>query len=539
MVEGSFLAAAAAAPTTVGLPTSGLAGIDYTIVLLYIGGVVAIGSYFGKYVHSMDDLFLAGKSLPFWAVGMSIVVSDIGAIDFVSGAGGAYKYGIAQANFDWIGSMPACIVAALIFIPYYWRAGVYTIPEFLGKRYNTAVQLIEAAIWLFFMASMLAVMLWVTAVMMKTVLGWSTATSIWLTVAVVGIYTVSGGLTAVVMTDVIQMIVMFVGAGAFLVLSMAKAGGWSGMVAKVHALGPQYGKHFTMLLPHGDPTPYPWTGIVFGLGIVLATAYFVGNQAVIQRALGARTEWDAKAGMLFAGFLKLFIPILVIFPGLAALAIYPGLEKADQAVPMLVRDVLPSGLKGLMFAGFFAALMSSVDSYLNSCSTMFMSDIYGKAYRALKGLAVPARQQLWLGRTLTALLIIGAGFLAPVIERFETIYVAIQTLFSFFQGPTLAILLLGILWRRATRWGALAGLVLGVCLTISLTAMGEGVFPSEDPFLFISFWSFVFSTLVTIVVSLLTRPEPEEKTRGLVFGQVLRDEAVQAALRGRVNGGKP
>ncbi len=531
MTEMPILAAAAEA-----FQDSGLATIDYVIVVTYMLGVLVIGTYFAKYVQSAGDFFLAGKALPFWAIGMSIVVSDIGAVDFVSGAGGAYQYGIAQANFDWIGSLPAAAIAAMIFIPYYWRAGVYTIPEFLGKRYNSAVQIIEAVLWLGFLVSMLGVMLWVTAVMMNTVLGWSTTRSIWTTVIIVGIYTVSGGLAAVVMTDVIQMVVMFVGAGALLVLSFSHAGGWGGLVTKVGELGPQYQHHFDLLLPHTADTPYPWTGIVFGLGIVLSTAYFVGNQAVVQRALGARSEWDAKAGMLFAGFLKLFIPVLVMIPGMAALAIYPPLEKADEAVPMLVRDVLPAGLKGLMFAAFFAALMSSVDSYLNSCSTMFMSDVYGKIYHFVKEKALPQRHGLIVGRLLTAALIIWAGFFAPIIERFETIYVAIQTMLSLIQGPTLAILLLGILWRRTTQWGALAGLVLGVGVTTCLTVMGDAIFPSDDPFLFVSFWSWVFSMIVTVVVSLLTPLDPEEKTRGLVFSQVMKDESVQSALRDRVNG---
>jgi len=537
MFDGSFLAAAAT-PTTVGLPTtSGLAFIDYVIVLTYLLGVVGIGAYFAKYVDSAEDLFLSGKTLPFWAVGMSIVASDIGAVDLVSGAGAAYKYGIAQANFDWIGSMPATAISALIFIPYFWRAGVYTIPEFLGKRYNAAVQLIEAILWLFFMATMLAVMLWVTAVMLKTGLGWSTTTSIWITAVIIGIYTVTGGLTAIVMTDVIQMTIMYIGSGALLILSFHKAGGIAGVVDGVQKLGAEYGKHFTLLIPHGDPTPYPWTGIVFGLGIVLSTAYFVGNQAVVQRALGARTEWDAKAGMLLAGLLKLMVPILGIIPGLAGVAIYPGLEKPDTAVPLMIRDLFPAGLKGLMFAGFFAALMSNIDSYVNSCTTMFMADVYAKVYRHVRGRSFSQRHGLWLGRFLTAGLLIGAGLLAPIIERFETIYVAMQTLFSFFQGPTLAILILGILWRRATGWGALGGLVVGVCTAISLTAMGSNVFPSNAPFLFISFWSFVLALLVTILVSLLTRPEPPDKIRGLVWGEVMHDPSVQAALRNRVNGG--
>ena len=512
-----------------------LSSIDALILVVYMLGVLAIGAFFSKYVHSAGDFFLAGKTLPFWAVGMSIVVSDIGAIDMVSGAGAAYKYGIAQANFDWIGSMPAMIIAAFIFVPYYWRSGVYTIPEFLGRRYNSALQLIEAIIWLLFLCSMLAIMLWTAAVFLETQLGWSKSAAIWITVAFVGVYTVTGGLAAVVMTDVLQMVVMFIGAAALLVLSLWNAGGWDEMVSLVQGLGEETQHHFTLLLPHDAPTPYPWTGIVFGLGIVLSTGYFVGNQAVVQRVLGARSEWDAKAGMIFGGFLKLFIPFLVMVPGLAARASHPDLANADTAVPILIRDLLPAGLTGLMFAAFLAALMSSVDSYLNSAVTMFMSDVYGKVYRTCRREPVPERHGLILGRVLTVALIISAGIIAPVIGRAETIYVAMQTILSLFQGPTLAILLLGIVWRRANRWGALSGLVLGILLTGTLTLVGDQIFPSDDPFLFISFWSFLFSLFVTVVVSLLTPPEPDEKIRGLVFGQVMNDPEAQQLLRERLN----
>jgi len=512
-----------------------LIAIDYLIIGVYLVGVLLIGSYFGRYIHNAGDFFLAGKALPFWAVGMSVVVSDIGATDMISGAGGTYRFGVSQANFDWIGSMPAAIIAAFIFIPYYWRAGVYTIPEFLGRRYNAGVQVLQAVIWLVYMLVMLAIMLWSSAVFLKTLMGWDTSTAIWLTVIVVGFYTVSGGLAAVVMTDVVQMVVMFIGAGALFVLSLWETGGWEAMQATILAEGPHTKDHFNLLLPHTTDTPYPWTGIVFGLGIVLSSAYFVGNQAVVQRALGARSEWDAKAGMIFAGFLKLFIPLLIFIPGLAARVTHPGLADPDQAVPTLIRDLLPPGLTGLMFAAFCAALMSSVDSYLNSATTVYISDIHARAYGRITGRSMTQRHELILGRTMTVLLIVGAGLMAPVIDNFKTIYVAIQTIFSLFQGPTLTILLLGILWPRATGWGALSGLISGVLMAGMLTLLGDAVFPTEDPFLFVSIWSFLFSMLVTIVVSLGTRREPPEKLRGLVFGYVLRDADTQSLLADRMN----
>lgn len=521
-------------PETAQAVPQGLAGIDVTIVFIYIAGVFILGTFFGRYVKSPGDFFLAGRALPFWAIGMSVVVSDIGATDFIATAGAGYRYGVAAANFDWIGSMPAMVFAAFIFVPYYWRAGVYTVPEFLGRRYNSAVQTIHAGIWGIFLLTMLAVMLWLTALMLETILGWPPAVSIWLIAAITGIYTLSGGLSAVVMTDVVQMVVMFVGGGALLVLSLWEVGGWSGLQEKVLAMGPEYENHFRLLLPHDTPTPYPWTGIVFGLGIVMATGYMAGNQAVVQRTLGARSEWDAKAGMLFAGFLKVFIPLIIIVPGLTAIVLAPGLENGDRAVPQMIRDLLPPGLKGLMFAALFAALMSSVDSYLNSASTIWTTDLYGKLMRAVRGRPLSERHELLVGRIFTFTFIVLAALLAPALRDQETMYNFIQTALAMFQGPVFAILLLGIMWRRATQWGGLAGLLLGVAFTTILNNT-EGLFPSDDPFLFVAWWSFVFSIAVTVIVSLLTPQDPDEKVRGLVFGQVMQDGKIQRVLQGRIS----
>lgn len=510
---------------------SSLASIDYAIIATYMIGMMVAGIIYSRFVQSTGDFFLAGRSLPFWAIGFSIVASDIGAIDLITGSGAAYRFGVSQANFDWIGSVPAVLVAAFVFVPYYWRAGVYTIPEFLGRRYNAGVQWIQAVIWLAFMTTNVAIMLYMSITVLHIIFGWSTVTAVTITAILVGLYTITGGLAAVVMTDVMQIVVMFIGTGALVALSLAEVGGWSGMqeiIAAKRGAGPDY---FRLLLPH-DTTAYPWSGVVFGLGLVMSTAYFSGNQAILQRALGARSEWDAKAGMIVAGFLKLCIPLLMFVPGLAARAILPeDLSKADAAVPELVKLLMPAGLMGLMFAAFFAALMSSVDSYLNSCVTMFMSDIYSKIYQRVKRAPVPDDHALRLGRYLTAGLLLVAAIIAPQFARSETIYVVLQTTMSIFQGPTLAILLLGILWPRATGWGGLFGLIAGVLLSTLLSLVGHEVFPSENIFMFVSLYSFLFAVAVTVIVSLCTPPPSPERIRGLVFGSVLRDPASQAVLR--------
>ncbi len=515
----------------------GLHFIDVIIIVVYMMGSLLLGLYCTRFVGNAEDFFVAGKALPFWAIGFSIVVSDIGALDFVAVAGAAYTHGVSAANFDWMGSMPAMVFAAFVFVPYFWRSGVFTIPEFLGRRYNSAVQFLNGFIWCVVLLVMLAVMLWVTAdKLMHTVLGWNAILMVWVMAAVTGIYTFSGGLTAVVFTDVVQLIVMYVGGLGLLAVSLWEVGGWSALHSKILALGPEYQNHFTILLPHNTTGPFPWTGIVFGLGIVLAIAYMSGNQVIVQRTLGARSEWDAKGGMLLGGFLKSFIPLMVALPGLCAIVLVPhlGAENADRAVPEMIRQLLPAGLRGLMFAALFAALMSSISGTLNSATTIFVTDLYGQV-RRLAGYAPPSgRHALNLGRGFTAVFIILASVLAKPIGNTDSIYVFIQTVLSLFQGPTLAVLLLGIIWRRATGWGGFTGLLLGVlfCFILKYT---PNLFPSDDPFLFVAWWSFVFSIVVTMVVSLLTPPESDEKVRGLVWSSVVHDDEAQAALTERIS----
>ena len=513
----------------------GLSNIDISIIVVYMLGTLALGFFCTRYVGNAEDFFVSGKSLPFWAIGFSIVVSDIGAMDFVAVAGATFQNGVSAANFDWMGSMPAMVFAAFVFVPYFWRTGVFTIPEFLGRRYNSAVQFLNAVIWAVVLFLSLSIMLWVSAdKLMHTVLGWDAMWSLWLMAIVTGLYTFSGGLTAVVFTDVVQLVVMFVGGFGLLTLSLWEVGGWSSLREQILAKGPEFQNHFTILLPHDTTGPFPWTGIVFGLGIVLAIAYMSGNQVIVQRTLGARTEWDAKGGMLLGGFLKSMIPLMVALPGLCALVLVPQLpmEEADRAVPEMIRLLMPAGLRGLMFAALFAALMSSISGTLNSASTMFITDIWGQIRGWLGRPMLTERQALRMGRGFTAALIILSGLLAKPIADRESIYVFMQTILSMFQGPTLAILLLGITWRRATQWGGLAGLALGVafCFILKYT---PGLFTSDDPFLFVAWWSFVFSMVVTVVVSLMTRPESDEKLRGLTWGSVIHSDEAQAALQER------
>jgi SSS family solute:Na+ symporter len=370
--------------------------------------------------------------------------------------------------------MPAIILAAFIFVPYYWRAGVYSVPEFLGRRYNPAVRAIQSLVWTVFLVVNLGAVFWAAAKMFEGLIGpleWlpeSTDARLFLyvgiTAVITGVYTISGGLTAVVYTDAVQLVLMFL--GAILVISLGlsdpEVGGISGLQQTIIERG--HADHFTLFLPHDSKTPYPWTGVFLGLTLVLAPAYFIGNQAIVQRTLGARDEWNAKAGALFGGMLKFCIPFLVIIPGLIALVKYPDMGDGEKGYAMLVKEMLPTGIRGLVIAGFLAALMSSLDSIVTSAATILTRDFWV----GLMKRPSDSRGLLRIGRWLTfALLIFGAAT-ARLSVMFEGIYAAIQSMLSIFQGPTLAILLGGMFWRRATSKGAVASLVVGITLAISL-----------------------------------------------------------------------
>jgi solute:Na+ symporter, SSS family len=513
-----------------------LAGIDYVVLIAYLGGTVALGLAIGRRVHSGKDFFLAGRQLPWWAIGMSLVATDIGGTDIIGVGGAAYSHGLAVGNFEWIGCVPAMIVAAFVFIPIFWRTGVYTIPEYLERRFNPWVRSAVSICWLIFMACNLGIMLFASAQMMTGLFGWPTFVCILVTAAVVGLYTLAGGLAAVVYTDVIQCVIMIAGCLLILVVGLIDLGGVGALVEKIRlaessrqavAAGaqPQILEHTRLILPVDTRSPFPWTGIYFGLGLILGPAYWIGNQAIVQRSLGARSEFEAKASYIWGGLLKNVVPFVIAVPGLIALAKFPHLSAGDQAFPALVSHLLPAGLRGVFLAAFLAALMSSVDSYLNSASTLLTHDLYK---RFLKPDA-PDDQLLKIGRGTTLALMAWAIGFGLVISRQENtgIYAIFQTLMAFFQGPAFAVLLGGLLWKRATGTGALVGFVGGVGCAVALftlnqeavyTAIGwRPLFQIDQPYLYFSIWAFLTSGLLLITVSLITPPEPADKIRGLLY----------------------
>ena len=589
-----------------------LGPIDYTIIIIYLVGTVVFGAYIGRKIKSGKDYFLAGRSLPWWAIGMSLVVSDIGAVDMVGIAGSAYLYGIVLGNYDWLGSVPVMIIAAFLFIPMFWKKKVSTIPEWLGARYNSSVQTTSALIWGIYMPINLGIILYASAVMLNVLLDldpkvlilsddkavvekvahstdtkkydfiyassidkgiqlskdrnpiivfidknlsaesnnrnlftgipfvsfteneisstwgemnmnrarepdWDIFYSILIMGIVIGVYTFLGGLRAVVYTDVIQCVVMLGGSLFVLFFGIIKLGGVSEFVNIITSMGERTKDHFSLVLPVDTKTPHPWSGILFGLGFVLANAYWIGNQSIVQRSLGARSMADAKASYIFGALLKILIPFAMVVPGIISLAYNPDIADADKAMATLIKEIMPTGLIGIFFAAFLAGLMSSVDSFLNSAATVWTTDIYKKYFRPK---AYDAHY-LVVGRVFTIIFILVAIYVAQFATGFESLYDLAQTLLSFFQGPSLAIIILGVLWKRATGTGALVGLIGGISFSALLMWVHSTatipLFQVSEPFLYVALWSFILSIMLTVFVSLYTKQEPEEKLRGMVY----------------------
>lgn len=528
--------------------TSQLTFPDYMVIVLYLVGTIFLGVWIGRRMKTGTDFFLGGRQLPWWAIGMSLVATDIGGTDIIGVGGAAYSYGLAVANFEWIGCVPAMIVGAFVFIPFFYRTGVYTVPEFLERRYNVGVRTIMAVCWLLMMACNLGIMLLASAKMMSAVFDWNEATCILVTALLVGAYTCVGGLAAVVYTDMIQCTVMISGCLLVLVLGIVEVGGIAALqdrLAEAEARqrsaqqvtlpdgdveAPNDGQvhRSSLILPADTTSPFPWPGIYFGLAFVLSPGYWIGNQAIIQRSLGAKSEFEAKASYVWGAVLKNVIPLIVAVPGLIALALLPDLESGDVAIPSLVNRLLPVGLRGLFVAAFLAALMSSVDSYLNSAATIVSNDLYKRFYNK----DVTDLQLLAIGRTTTVALVVWAVLFAFLLTQAgddSGIYAIFQTLMSFFLGPGFAVLLLGVLWRRAHGVAAVIALLCGIATSVSLYILNqeavaawlgwEPLFRIQEPFLYFSIWAFLVTLSLLTVLSLLLPAESEAKLK-YVFHRV-------------------
>ncbi len=511
---------------------------DYLVITVYLAGMSLIGYWVSKRIHSGTDFFLAGRSLPWWAVGFSLVATDIGGTDLVGLGGMGHAYGLAAANFDWIGCIPAMLVGAFIFIPHFWRCGITTIPELLERRFDVRVRTAVSLCWFLFMACNLGVMLVAAARFMEGLTSWSPWFTMLTVITLVTFCTFSGGLAAVVYTDVLQSTVMIGCCLTITAVGLWDLGGWENLQDAVdHSLEVRHAEaspdverpppnadntHFELVLPVDTESPYPWTAILFGLTLVVSPSYWIGNQCIVQRALAARSEYEAKASYVWGALLKNLIPIVIVLPGVLALARFPELKSSevDFALPKLISRTFSPGLRGVFVAAFITALMSSVDSYVNSATTLFTVDFYKRLWRP----EADERRLLFMGRAVTLMLGVWALLFAQLLLRTETgIYSIFQTLLAFIQGPAFAVLMCGMLTRFATATGAFLGFLSGLLTTMMLFLLSRPqiaellgttpIFRRPEQSLYFSMWAFFVAVAVTLILSWGQRPEPDEKLK--------------------------
>ena len=434
---------------------------------------------------------------------LSIIGTNIDTNSYVGASGNAYSVGIAQANFEWIGAIPAMIIASLIFIPLYWRAGVYSIPGVLRTADTTRA----FALWRLLLASVFAVFalgvaMWALALTLETYLGWPIWVGILVSGTVVGLYSIAGGLAAVAITDSIQVSIMFLCGILIVGIGISDAGGFGAFATTLTQDNPN---HLQAYLP-ADSEDFPWPGVILGLGFVLSPAYWIGSQSILQRTLGARTQWDASASMMFAALAKTFIPLLVVFPGILALVMKADIEYPDMALPWVIKNVLPPGISGLMFVAIIAALQSSIDSGVNSTSLMITRDIRHVLIKNHN-----PEKDLIVGRYLTLVLLLSSMCIAPFIGDLGGIFTFLQTILSLFQGPMLALLLLGAMTQRATPMAGLWTLVSGVLVSAVL------LLALEWNLLYVAFVSFCYSMIALWTVSGFTEKLSDEKLATLTY----------------------
>jgi solute:Na+ symporter, SSS family len=496
-----------------------MTALDLVVVAAYFVVVFAIGFYFLRRAKTSQGYFLADRSVGWIAVGASLFATNISSEHFIGLAGSGAGSGLAVGHFEWLATF-MCLALGWLFVPFYLRSAVSTMPEFLERRYGPSCRWYLTTVSLLaYIFTKVSVSLYAGSLLLKAVAGWDFYTSALVMVVATGVYTILGGLSAVIYTEVMQAVVLLGGAILLTVIGLDHVGGFAGLRANLPA------DYFHMIKPTDHPD-FPWTGIFFGAPI-LGIWYWCTDQVIVQRVLGAKSESDARAGAIFCGLLKITPVFVLVLPGLIARVLYPEIA-GDEAYPTLVVRLLPSGMIGLMVAALMAALMSSLSATFNSSSTLITFDFYKKFHPTAS-----ERQLVNVGRLATvAMVVLGILWVPFITSMNPQMYVYLQSVQAYVSPPIAAVFLLGVLWPRANRHGAIAALIVGAVIggtRFVLEVLRGSAFVSGSPllagfvsinFLHIAVIIFLVSTLVLVGVSLATTAESMAKLRGLTFATI-------------------
>ena len=517
-----------------------LESFDWVVLGIYFLALIAVAVWvFLQKNKNTEDYFLAGRNVGWFVIGASIFASNIGSEHVVGLAGTGFESGTPMAHYE----LHAWIVLLLgwLFLPFYIRSGAFTMPEFLEKRFDAKSR------WFLSLFSLLAyvltkvsVTIYAGGIVVSELIGipfWYGAIGI---VIFTGIYTVIGGLKAVIYTETLQTIILILGSLIITYLGLQEVGGWNQLRETVTAVSPD---HFNMWRPMNDPK-FPWTGLLFG-GTIVGIWYWCTDQYIVQRTLAANNIKIGRRGAIFGAYLKLLPILIFLIPGIIAFALSIqnpeifSIEKADRAFPMLVKTLLPVGLKGLVAGGLMAALMSSLASVFNSCSTIFTIDIYKK----LKPNA-SEKTLINTGKIATGFIVVLGIIWIPIMEKIGggVMYQYLQNVQSYIAPPVTAVFLLGIIWKRVNSEAAITTLLTGLGLLILRLGSeiyyqkeilsGENIDNIAYAFATINFahmaiFMFLFSVIICITVSLAFSPPDYKRIIGLSFGTLTEEQKAE------------
>lgn len=497
--------------------------LDGAIVALYFAAVIGIGFYFSRRSRDTTAYFLAGRHVGWVAIGASLFATNISSEHFLGLAGTGSRSGLAVGHFEWL----ACLIVLVlgwVFTPFYLRSGVFTMPEFLERRYGSASRWYLSIVSIVaYVLTKVSIALYAGGILLNAVVGWDMYTSAIVIVLVTGVYTILGGLSAVIYTDLVQMFILIAGSVILTIIGLSQVGGWDALVAGTPA------EFWSMFKPVSDPD-FPWTGIVFGAPI-LGIWYWCTDQYIVQRVLSARNLDHAQRGAIFAGYLKILPVFILVLPGIIALHLSGGTVSGDQAYAWMVTTLLPTGIKGIVVAGLLAALMSSLSGMFNSTSTLVTFDIF-------KRIRPDASEQTLVrfGRVATgAMVLLGLLWISFIgLLSDERMYVYLQSVQAYVSPPIAACFLFGILWSRVNSKGAIASLLTGLVLGAFrlIVEVQHKIAPLDSDlfryvasinFLHFAIFLFVVCSIVLVSVSLATAAPDSRRLASLTFSHTPKD----------------
>jgi SSS family solute:Na+ symporter len=502
-----------------------LSTIDLLVVIAYAIGIFSLAQWVSreKAGHTKDtsDYFLASKNLPWWAIGSSLIAANISAEQIVGMSGSGYAIGLAIASYEWMAAATLLIVGKF-FLPIFLKNHIYTMPQFLERRYGGLIRTLMAIFWLaLYVFVNLTSIIWLGSIAVNKVAGIDQNIALVILGAFALLYQLRGGLKAVALTDIVQVTLLVLGGLVVAFLTLTQIGGGD-LFAGFHKLVAAAPDHFHMILEKGDPhyIDLPGLSVLIGGMWIANIAYWGFNQYIIQRALAAKSLEEAQKGVIFAAYLKLVMPLIIVLPGIAAVVLAPDLAKPDQAYPTMMR-LLPPGLLGLVFAALIAAIIASTASKINSIATIFTLDVYAKRRKERtraedeRGESTSEEKHLVLVGRVTAVTAIVIAILAarPLVGSSEQAFQFIQEFTGFFTPGITVIFLLGLFWKRTNEAGAIVAAVTSVLLstimkyTLPAAAFPQGVNAYLTPFINRMGVVFLVSLVLAVVVSLATRQQ--------------------------------